>query len=546
MEHSSKITKDFLFEALTRWSYFPTQKKENEYTPALHSKKFTPEVSLELANISYTKEKSRDKYDQVEFSLTRHNSTTRLLSIPHPLPYSKLCKTFSDSLENINLSMDIYSNNNSLIKPEKNDSGKLVVMDYEDPLEKSERLLSHSFGKRFRVQADISNCFPSIYTHAIPWALVGLETAKNRQYAKEDWFNQIDQGFRNIKRGETQGIGIGPAISNFAAEIILTRIDESLSKKFDYTRYIDDYTCYCETHEKSLRFLSALEGQLKKFKLTINTRKTTIKELPTTIHNEWLIELQSRSPIGYLNQHDDEILSFKHSALEAIKHIELAVHLNSKEPDGSIIKYAIKMILGRLDDTAHEPVIHYLLNLSFIYPHLLPLLEGLFDKANVDPSKYEPHLNKIACTNSSLGRSDGMCWPLYYLHKYDLTLQPDTAKAILNSEDCTAILLVEHFQPYHGSSSAFLNSLQTGYDHDKYWLLIYQLLYWERLDKKFITPEYRSMLKHKVSFSYLDKANSASEDKLETEKIQKIFAAFPPIAPILPPLTPSLGAVKPI
>ncbi|ROM91072.1 antiviral reverse transcriptase Drt4 [Pseudomonas brassicacearum] len=529
MEQINKMSKDFLLEALTRWSYFPTQKKENEYTPALHSKKFTPEVSLELTYIDFPKDR-KQKYDQVEFSLTRHNSTTRLLSIPHPLPYSKLCNTVANSLEQINLKMDIYNNVNSLIKPHKNESGKLVVMDYEDPLEKSERLLDHSFGKKFRVQTDISNCFPSIYTHAIPWALVGFEHAKEFR-GNAEWYNQIDEGFRNIRRGETQGIGIGPAISNFAAEIILTRIDESLSKKFDYTRYIDDYTCYCETHEKALEFLNTLESQLKKFKLTINTRKTTIKELPATIHNEWLIELQSRSPIGYLNKHDDEILSFKHSALEAIKHIELAVHLNSKEPDGSIIKYAVKMILGRLDNTANEPVIHYLLNLSFIYPHLLPLLEELLEQPNVDPKKYELHLNKIAATNAKLGRSDGMCWPLYYLHKHNLTLDPNVIAAIIQAEDCTAILLIEHFEDHHGCSAAFLSTLQPGYDQDKYWLLIYQLLHWDRLDKKFITPEYQTMMKHQVSFSYLDNKNSESEDKLETEKIRKIFESVPLFVP---------------
>lgn len=541
MNQKIKMPKDFLLEALTRWSYFPTQKKECEYIPALHSRKFTPEVALELANIEFPEDRKKHKYDQIEFRLTRHNSTTRPLSIPHPLPYSKLCKAIYDNAENIDLNLDIYNNPNSLIKPKNNESKKLIVMDYEDPLEKSERLLIHSFGKRFRVQTDISNCFPSIYTHAIPWALVGFEQAKENQNKHNAWYNKIDSGFRSIKRGETQGIGIGPAISNFAAEIILARIDETLSKSFDYNRYIDDYTCYCETHEKALEFLNSLETQLKKYKLTINTRKTSIKELPAPIHSEWLIELQTRSPIGFLNKHDDEILSFKHSALDAIKHLELAVHLNTKDPDGSIIKYAAKMILLRLDTTAHEPVIHYLLNLSFIYPHLLPLLENLLASPNITPKQYEPHLNRIARENAKLGRSDGMCWPLYYLHKHELALNRDVAEAVLNSQDCTAILLLEHFKEYYGFSLEFLGTLQPGYDRDRYWLLIYQLLQWERLDQKFMTPEYKAMIKHQVNFSYTNTENSVSENKLETEKIKKIFDAFPIPLPLTASLQPKLG-----
>ena len=34
-------------------------------------------------------------------------------------------------------------------------------------------------GKKYLVKVDISQCFPSIYTHAIPWALVTKEVAKN-------------------------------------------------------------------------------------------------------------------------------------------------------------------------------------------------------------------------------------------------------------------------------------------------------------------------------------------------------------------------------
>ena len=40
-------------------------------------------------------------------------------------------------------------------------------------------LLFHEDGaSRYLVKADISTCFPSIYSHSIPWALVGKETAK--------------------------------------------------------------------------------------------------------------------------------------------------------------------------------------------------------------------------------------------------------------------------------------------------------------------------------------------------------------------------------
>ena len=34
-------------------------------------------------------------------------------------------------------------------------------------------------GKRYMVTADISKCYPSIYSHAIAWALAGKSVAKS-------------------------------------------------------------------------------------------------------------------------------------------------------------------------------------------------------------------------------------------------------------------------------------------------------------------------------------------------------------------------------
>lgn len=525
-EKKGALPKGFLLESLARWSYFPSQKRECEYIPALHSTKFTPDVVMELSEVRFNDEQKNYKFDQLDFRLTRHNSSTRPLSIPHPLPYAKLCVELDRNLENITNSVNIFDNKNSMIRPGFNDSGKLVVMDYEDPVEKAEGLIEHGFGKRFRVTTDITNCFPSIYTHALPWALVGKDVAKRHQRDHGAWFNKIDSAYRGIKRGETQGLGIGPAVSNFGSEMVLARIDEALREKYEYIRHIDDYTCWCETHEQAVDFIHDLDTMLRSYQLTLNNRKTVITELPAPINSEWIIELQSLSPLSFLNKHDGEVLVFQHSALDAIKFLERALILNSKNSDGSIIKFAARTIVNSLNEFAREPVAHYLINLSFIYPHLLPLLEGLLDSPEVSEDKYARHLNLIARENCLRGRSDGICWPLYYLHKYKLNVDDETVRMVLESKDCTALLLLEHFPRLHGCTLPFVTSLSAGYDADKYWLLVYQLLKWQRLDQRFISPEYEVMMKHDVSFSYLDAEKSKSEVDFESRKIRDAFGDF--------------------
>ena len=86
-------------------------------------------------------------------------------------------------------------------------------------------------GSKYLVNADISTCFSSIYTHSIPWALVGKETSKENKGNRQEWYNDLDFYVRNTKNGETHGLLIGSHTSNLLSEIILTSIDHELSCK---------------------------------------------------------------------------------------------------------------------------------------------------------------------------------------------------------------------------------------------------------------------------------------------------------------------------
>ena len=57
-------------------------------------------------------------------------------------------------------------------------------------------------GKRYMVNADISTCFTSIYTHSLSWALVGKEMAKQNRNTKV-WYNMIDNATRKTTHDET-------------------------------------------------------------------------------------------------------------------------------------------------------------------------------------------------------------------------------------------------------------------------------------------------------------------------------------------------------
>src|ERR1700730_6611412 len=165
----------YLFKALTRWNYFPNQKTNGEELPPVFAtRQFTPEVAEDLAKEALRQE----GYDQVDYYATRHNNGVRLLSVPHPTSYAHLVSCICENWANFAY---ICDNKNSLVKPEEHPDGRALIMDYESPIDRTVRALELGFGKSFRVHTDIANSFPSIYSHAIPWATEGFKQAKQHK-----------------------------------------------------------------------------------------------------------------------------------------------------------------------------------------------------------------------------------------------------------------------------------------------------------------------------------------------------------------------------
>lgn len=521
------VDADFLFEALTRWNYFPNQKSRGgELPPVFSTRQFTPHV----AKLLLAEKLRSGGYDQVEYYATRYNNVSRPLSIPHPVGYAYLVNCICSNWSELGY---ICENENSLIKPEEHPDRRVVLMDYEEPLERTTRTLKIGFGKKFRAHTDITNCFPSIYTHAIPWATVGFAHAKAHKPPKHAalWFNQLDYHQRMIKRNETQGVAIGPATSNVVSEAILARIDETLSKKYTYYRYIDDYTCYCETYEEGQSFLRKLNDELRKYKLTLNLKKTELVELPAPIDADWIVELSTRMPAGSPNEPPK---TGKHySASEALRFIDFAVQLKKRTPDGSVLKFAVKSIIYQLDELAVQPVLEYLLNLSRFYPLLLPLLEQLFAHSAINRAPYARNLNAILIENTINRRSDGMCWALYFLNTHGLVISYEAVQKVIESRDCMAILLLHTTGTFEEEVKAFVGTLDKSdlYELDQYWVLLYQRFFDRKEANPYPAENFFQILRdEQVSFVPQSGVHSPSETALIAAQFG-FFDLNQPVAP---------------
>lgn len=509
-----------LFEALTRWNYFPNQKEGVGEIPSCFSTcQFTPEVAKRLADLEQGKNRKTYGYDHVEYFVTRYNNVSRLLALLHPMPYARLA---CEVVKNWEYIKHVENNHHSLIKPEIHQDGRILVMNYESVEVKASRALNDGFGKRYRAHSDISNCFHSIYTHAIPWALVGFVKAKRDRGAKL-WFNKLDACQRSVKRNETQGIPIGPAVSSIMAEVILGKIDAKLVEKgFEFRRYIDDYTCYCSTYDKAQAFIHCLNQELSLYKLNINIHKTRIDELPKTMSDDWVVELSALLPKGDINEAGVSQIG----AVESRSFIDAALKLKGQTPDGSVLKYAVGIIIHKIKDEAVQPFLVYLLNLSWHYPLLLPYLEQLLDHETIEPTNYESQLNSIIAENAKHNRSDGMVWPLYYIKKHDLSVSVEAYAETLKSKDCMGLLSLYATGQLTAHIVDFAYNLMcaTDYEKDQYWLLLYQLYFDGKVPNPYDDKCFEVLKKEKVNFMPSKEEADDIQMKCETIKAQLLFS----------------------
>jgi len=147
---------------------------------------------------------------------------------------------------------------------------------------------------------DITDCYPSIYTHSLAWSLHGKPTAKANRRDPKLIGNQIDMFLQDMSFGQTNGIPQGSILMDFIAEIILGYIDSELSTRLvgidDYhiIRYRDDYRIFIQNESAGEFIVKTLSEILIELSLKLNSSKTisTSKLITGSIKPgkfEWLI-----------------------------------------------------------------------------------------------------------------------------------------------------------------------------------------------------------------------------------------------------------------
>lgn len=194
--------------------------------------------------------------------------------------------------------------------------------------------LAQALKYRLMFSTDVTDCYGSIYTHSISWALHGKDIAKTRRGDRTMLGNMIDKRIQAMRLGQTNGIPQGSILMDFIAEIVLGYVDELLDASLkaghitDYyiIRYRDDYRIYVNDSSIGERILKELTVILSGLGMRLNSSKTQVS-------NDIVLDSVKHDKLSWLSIDNN----FKNLALE--KRLLLLYEHATQFPNcGSIMK----------------------------------------------------------------------------------------------------------------------------------------------------------------------------------------------------------------
>lgn len=309
-----KVSKEKIAKWLLEEGYYPEQ---YIVPPSFKVNKFdlkaNPYFAIDNSNAAQPKfEHEKDELLNISFPKTE--LTDRTFGIIAPKIYHDivwyLTNDWDDILKSLFRTNNIIHSYSFPIPITSKSEGELgnlragrMIYEYLEMAEND--LVAEAYNYKYILKSDIKNFYPSIYTHSIAWAIHTKETIRKK--GNRNKFNDyvglvLDKLFQYSNDGCTNGIAIGPAISDLIAEVILSAVDTECSKvitakgiDFIGVRFKDDYRFLCHSKEDAKLIIKILQKQMALYNLTLNESKSQAIELPEGLFREWTAEYQTFS-----------------------------------------------------------------------------------------------------------------------------------------------------------------------------------------------------------------------------------------------------------
>ena len=434
---------------------------------------------------------------------------------PNPLSFLPLAEWFEDNWAMVKT--QCQNSPLSLSKPQLSSVDRAVVPNIpfnEQPTHQADLRAT----ARYILTTDITNCYPSIYTHSISWALHTKAKAKVNRRSRTLLGNQLDKLITTAQHGQTIGIPIGPDTSLIIAEMLLSSIDQEFSNrmkkerlKLNGYRTYDDFELGFTTRADAETAAAILQTVLSEYELQLNPSKTNIIELPIPIEPAWVSELRTFTFHG------------KRQTWNLRRYFDRAFELSRLNRDSEVLKYTIRRLhsvdIAKDDWTLSQDL---LLQCAMVEPSALSaVIDHLQFYKNkgfrLNVRKIGEVFNILLSSHAPLGHGSEVAWTLWGCLLFDVKIRSVPARAVTDMEDAfVALLLLDAQESGLIRSKIDLQNWQTALTGDglrgRQWLLSYEanIKGWLSSKNDYVSADRQfSILKHHgVSFYDAQKVGS--------------------------------------
>ena len=229
----------------------------------------------------------------------------------------------------------------------------------------------------FMMETDISDCYSSIYTHSLAWAIETKKIAKEKRN-DNTLGNFIDKSIKNMRSGQTNGIPQGSVLMDFIAEILLAYIDNELTIKlnalnineYNILRYRDDYRVFVNNPSQGEIILKTLSECLSDIGLKLNSSKTKASDnvIISSVKEDKLAWISKRNRDHFLLK---QVLIIKQHSMK---------HPNCGSLQTSLTEFNKRVFKLKKLDVSSKAIISIVIDIAIKNPKTQPVCFAIVSK----------------------------------------------------------------------------------------------------------------------------------------------------------------------
>lgn len=311
----------------------------------------------------------------------------RPLQLIHPALYVSLVQNLTEAAnwELIKNRFQVFSSNPKIrcysipIQSEEDQSDKAItVTQWWHLIEQQSIELALQY--EYVLHTDITDCYGSIYTHSLSWAIHTKIEAKKKENRNSNSLigSVIDKHLQGMAYGQTNGIPQGSVLMDFLAEIVLGYADLELSEKiqaeniqdYEIIRYRDDYRIFSNNPQVAEQITKLLTEILIELGMRLNAQKTLVSNN--------VIRHSIKSDKLYW-------MSAKKGARSIQEHLLLIHKLSEEHPNSGSLTKALNKFYNRIENLEEtnqniKVLVSILVDIMYKNPRVYPISSAILSK----------------------------------------------------------------------------------------------------------------------------------------------------------------------